>query len=111
MLYIERDLNGKIIGIHNEPTQDAHEAKTVMDSEVIEFLNSTGLKESWKPVFNILDQNLIRVLDDLVDLLVEKKVILFTDLPYEAQEKIKERKVIRKKLKNSEFIVDDNDIL
>ncbi len=107
MLYVERNQNGLIVGIHKEPTAQANESISIMDNEVIEFLNSTGINESFKTIFNILDQNIIRVLDDLIELMVEKKIILFTDLPFEAQEKIKERKIVRQKINKNDFIVDD----
>ncbi len=107
MLYIERDQSGQIIGIHKEPTLQAKESKSIMDNEVVDFLNSAGISDSWEPVFSLLDQNIIRVLDDLIELMVAKKVILFTDLPHEAQEKIKERKIVRQKLKNNDFLVKD----
>jgi len=46
--------------------------------------------------FRQSDQDFIRVLEDVVYLLVDKKTIKLTDLPQSAQDKIKARKDKRK---------------
>lgn len=107
MLYIERDSSGKIIGIHNSPTEQAVEKKTAVDQEVIDFIAESGLSDQLQPLLSLFDQSIIRVLDDLIDLLIAKNVIMFTELPEEAQSKITARKILRKKMSNSGFIVDD----
>jgi hypothetical protein len=45
--------------------------------------------------FRESDSSLIRVIEDLVDLLSSKGIIRFTDLPPEAQKKLMERKSMR----------------
>ncbi|MDH4318184.1 MAG: hypothetical protein OEV64_07315 [Desulfobulbaceae bacterium] len=107
MLYVERDGSGKIIGIHNSPTAQAQEPKKILDREVMDFFKSTGVTPDFGPILSEFDQNIIRVLDDLIDLLIKKNVIMFTELPLEAQEKIKWRKLIRKKMSVGNLIVDD----
>ena len=47
-----------------------------------------------------MDNMTIRVVDDLVNLLVEKSVIKMEDLPIRAQDKLIARGVLRKKLNN-----------
>ena len=47
------------------------------------------------------------LLEDLVDLLIDKKLILFTELPPAAQEKLHGRKQIRQKLGSADLMVDD----
>ncbi|MBU2953326.1 hypothetical protein [Marinobacter sp. F3R08] len=46
--------------------------------------------------FRESDSSLIRVIEDLVDLLSSKGIIRFTDLPPEAQKKLMERKSMRR---------------
>ena len=41
-------------------------------------------------------RNLARVIEDLIDVLIEKKVFMFTDLPEGAQQKLLERRGLRK---------------
>ena len=47
------------------------------------------------------------MLEDLIDLLIDKKLILFTELPAAAQEKLSGRKRIRQQLGSGDLMVDD----
>ena len=44
------------------------------------------------------DQSTVRVLEDVIDLLIQKNVILFTELPEAAQAKLMARRGLRKSL-------------
>lgn len=106
MLYAEHDENGNIIGIRKTPSDPDQEQLT--DKELIHFFSQGGDMKSYETLLTLLDTRIIRVLDDLIDLLVKKNVIMFTELPEEAREKIGERKKIRKRLQNeTQLIVDD----
>ena len=45
-----------------------------------------------------LDANLVRVLEDLIDVLIERNVLRITDLPAEAQQKLFDRKHFRSRV-------------
>ena len=107
MLYIERDNAGNIVALHNKPETDAHEQKSIMDEEILEFLNRSVDTDPWMQLLSLSDIGTIRILEDLIDLLIRKNIILFTDLPEEAQTKINERKQIRKKIDTDQLMVDD----
>jgi hypothetical protein len=106
MLYIERNDKGRIIALHSEPTPRAMEQKNLLDPELLTFfeenINDT---ESWQNLIAMSDTGFIRLLEDLVDLLIKKKVIIFTELPEKAQEKVLSRKRIREHTHN--LVVDD----
>ncbi len=104
MLYVERSDDGRIIALHNVPSKVAHERKSLLDEEVIAFLDSG---DSWKQLMALSDLATIRVLEDLVDILVRKNVIQFTELPEHAQQRIMERKRIREKIAFRDLLVDD----
>lgn len=92
MPYVKRNSEGEIIAIALSRHSDYEEYLETTDSQLEEFsaaINSPidSLRDS--------DQGLIRVLDDLVELLTAKGVILFTELPESAQEKIILRKGLR----------------
>lgn len=55
------------------------------------------------------DKEFIRVLEDLIDTLIERGVIRLTDLPAEALEKIQQRKQTRSKLQEGSSLLDDED--
>lgn len=107
MLYIERHTDGTIAAIHQTPTDKATERKTMLDEEIIAFLGKDGELDSWIQLLSLSDISIIRVIEDLIDVLIKKNVIMLTDLPEEARDKLKERKRVRQKLAPDSFIVNN----
>jgi len=107
MLYIERNSDGTIAAIHQNPTDKATEQKTLLDEEVITFLSKEGEINSWIHLLSLSDVSIIRVIEDLIDVLIKKNIIMLTDLPEEAREKLQERKRVRKKMEKGSIIVDN----
>jgi hypothetical protein len=54
------------------------------------------------------DQDFIRVLEDLVEVLIGKGVILFTDLPVSAQEKMMQRQRMRSQMHEKLNLIGDD---
>lgn len=107
MFYIERDGKGEIIAIRKDAKGPGMEKKK-LDDEIMNFLSSK--EEVGKNLLNELaatDLQIIRILEDLVDLLVKKNVIMFTELPEMAQLHLQRRQKMRKLIENESFIVDD----
>ena len=104
MIYVERSEDGKIIALRNAPTNTAQEQKSLVDEEVLAFMDSS---DSWKQLMALSDLATIRIVEDLVDVLVRKNVIQFTELPEHAQKRIMERKRIREKFASHDLLVDD----
>jgi hypothetical protein len=107
MLYVERDENGNITALHMSPDPRAGEQKTIMDEEILAFLDKSVDTDPWIQLLSLSDVGIIRILEDLIDLLIRKNVILFTELPSEAQAKISERKKVRERIAPENFMVDD----
>ena len=107
MLYVERDKDGKIIALHNNPSPNADEQKSLMDEEILDFLNKNTDTDPWIQFLSLSDTGIIRILEDLIDLLIRKNVILFTELPEDAQLKIGERKRVRETMAPQNIMVDD----
>lgn len=107
MLYVERDGNGKINALHSSPHPNADEQKTIMDEEILEFLHTTVSADSRKLLLSLSDMGIIRLLEDLIDLLIQKNIIHFTELPEQAQERITERKRLRETMTSQDLMVDD----
>ncbi len=110
MPFIKRDDSGKIIGIFNEKQSDTEEELAVNDKRIIEFLKSDDYSEYTNHLLNQSDTDFIRVLEDLIDVLLDKHILLLTDLPQAAQQKLLKRKKIRKKHIQSILSDDDDDI-
>ncbi len=106
MLYVERNKQGKIVAVRADEEKGATEQKSTVDGEIIEFLSQGKTTDSWCQILSQSDVGIIRILEDVIDLLVEKNLIMCTELPEDAQMKIRERKLIRKKMGDEPFMVD-----
>jgi len=107
MLYVERDDAGNIISVHNKPEPGAGEQKSIMDAELLEFLNKNVEADPRTQLLSLSDMGVIRILEDLIGILIRKNIILFTELPEEAQKKIRNRKRLREKISPDHLMVDD----
>ena len=81
--------------------------EALLDEEILTFLSKDSDVDSWIQLLSLSDVSIIRVIEDLIDVLVKKNVIMLTDLPEEARDKLKERKKVRKKMETDPFIVNN----
>jgi hypothetical protein len=107
MPYIERSPDGKIVGLRTVAGPNSTEIKSLTDDEILEFLKNNLDNKFLKSLMAHSDAGLIRLLEDLIDLLTKKNIILFTELPEKAQEKIIERAQIREKISSQNIIVEE----
>ena len=106
MAYIKRNSSGRIIGISDLAESGDDEELDLENPEIQAYLVKA------RSQLLSSDTETIRVIEDLVDLLIEKKLILLTDLPPAAQKKLSERQRIRDDLGVVEnLMVDEKDIL
>jgi hypothetical protein len=110
MLYIERNEQGEIIAVKRDGNEPSKES-AASGSDILEFLALNASKDSMLELLATMDSGIIRIVEDLIDVLIKKNVIMFSELPHEAQEKIFYRKQIRQRIKNQTIIVDDEDVL
>jgi hypothetical protein len=94
MPYVKRDEQGRIIAVNLEPGAGLEELPPA-SPDLLEFMSRAGLEQS---TLQQSDMRLVRVLEDLIDLLIARDVIRFTDLPLPAQEKLMERRSMRQSL-------------
>jgi len=91
MLYVARDSSGSICELHPMPLGNAQEALPADNPEVLQFIH-----ERWRQnELSELDRDFVRAIEDTIELLIAKEIILFTDLPSKVQEKLMRRKEIR----------------
>lgn len=64
-----------------------------------------------KKDFSALDEDFIRVLEDVIDALLNNGALRLTDLPPQAIEKLNQRKKARQRLRNSLDLLPDDDVL
>jgi hypothetical protein len=106
MPYIKRNSSGGIIGISDHAESGADEELDLENPEIQVYLEMAKIQ------LLSTDTETIRVIEDLVDILIEKKLILLTDLPPEAQKKLSLRQRMRGDLGVlGNLVVDEEDIL
>lgn len=107
MLYIKRNRSGVITALTSEPEDGRQEKASLLNDEVAEFVHQSGEIDTVANLLSMSDSSMVRVIEDLIDLLIKKNIILFTELPEQAQRKIEARRQARQNLNEEDFMVDD----
>mgnify|MGYP000471440888 CR=1 FL=1 len=101
MFYIQRHNNGAILSVAQQ-ADDLHKEAIAPDSpELASFLASVPKTDSAIGELQSSDASFIRVLEDVIDLLIDKDLLQFTELPEAAQQKLLSRRQIRERLISS----------
>lgn len=121
-MYIKRDSQQAITAISLEPLQGFDELLDDNPEEVFEFLKRSPQINKHAYIMTTLDtlekakeslaksdEEFIRVLEDVIDLLTQKGFIQFTELPGKAQEKLMTRQTIRAKTNKLNLVEEDDD--
>lgn len=115
-MYIKRDSSNNIIGLSLEPTSEHTEHISDAAPELLAFMNKNipayqlaNIELSQSKKLQNTDAELARVLEDLIELLCTNGTMSFTDLPIAAQNKLLQRKNVRKNLHSLDLITDDDD--
>ena len=98
---IIRDKNKKITAVFRQPNITAQEMISSSDPELMVFLGQDeNQSKSMVKYLQQSDLNMIRVIEDLINILIKKNIIRFTDFPEASQSKIVNRQKIREQLRN-----------
>jgi len=105
MPYIQRGPDGKILAVSNDSLSEPSEQISSDAPELRAFFNTLEQQDS---VFETSDLKLIRVIEDVIDLLIAKNVICITELPPPVQTKLMERRSLRQSLNALKLFGDDD---
>ncbi len=99
MLYVLRDDDNQVHAVSDRPFSADWQPVDIDDESLKLFLQnnpeiSTGIMES-------SDAGFIRVLEDVIDLLIDKQVIQFTEFPDVVQTKLLNRRRYRESLRSN----------
>lgn len=114
MPYVKRDVTGLITAIYKEPMEGASE---LLPSDHPYLQNFFGgivpqmEQHQGEAQLSETDSSFIRVIEDVIDVLIDKNVIMFTDLPPVVREKIMQRKSTRERLFGQPNLLDPEDEL
>lgn len=109
MPYVIKDQHGKVIVIY----EDAQEQGVIWvndDDPDVELFRKNNNENKAKTSLETSDLELIRVIEDLTELLIKKQIFAFTELPEFAQKKLGKRQKIRNDMISLKTLLsDEND--
>ena len=115
MPFVHKDAAGKILAVYTDPVDGGQEVAPD-DPALKEFIQSNipgtpgapgadGGGNEWMQS----DLALARVIEDLIEVLIDKKLIMFTDFPEGAQKKLLSRRGLRKEFDLVEDLFGEGD--
>lgn len=94
MFYVQRNAQGALSHVNTAPFAEANETLPADHPEILAWLDTEKRLQQLRQS----DMDMIRVLDDLIQVLTQKGVIRVTDLPAAAQAKLMDRSQAREAL-------------
>ena len=108
MLYVQRDAEGRLIRVEAEPYSQATETLGTHHPE-IQGWYASQTAESNRQKLKQSDVEMIRVLDDLVQVLVNQGIIRITDLPAADHAKLLDRSQAREVLGGLSQLIEEEE--
>lgn len=100
MLFALKDEQGQIVAVGEKPVTDEWVEVDLEDEGVYAFLQRNPTTGGM--VMQAADADFIRVLEDVIDLLIDKSIMQFTELPGAVQKKLLNRRRYRDELRNKD---------
>ncbi len=111
MPYVTRNKNGRITAVHTAKSAKATEKLARGDPELVKFLGRARDPVGLQSALVVSDLELVRVLEDLIAVLIDKRIIMLTDLPKAAQQKLAHRYELRSQLADLGGIVAEHEAI
>lgn len=107
-MWVRRDEAGIILSVSRIASPDHPERVAGDSDDVVAFARALAPKQS---ALNESDLALIRVIEDLIDVLIHKDVLRFTDLPDRVQAKLLERRRLRGSMRSLDLLGEGQDTI
>ncbi|MBB1077332.1 tryptophan synthase subunit beta like protein [Rhodoferax sp. 4810] len=104
MFHVLRSPDGSIEQVSKVPLPNS-ELLEESDPQLRAFWGSLPTQ----PSFGVADAEFVRVIEDLIDVLITKNLIMHTDLPDAAQKKLMFRKGLRNRIQGALDLLDSDD--
>ncbi len=109
MAYILKNAQGEVIAASTSENPGAGWEYVENNAKVyLDYLESALVKSN---TFRESDIQLARVLEDLINLMIERNLIRFTDFPEAAQRRLNQRQSMRRNSQLSDLLGDSEDTL
>ncbi|SIO17006.1 hypothetical protein SAMN05443662_1636 [Sulfurivirga caldicuralii] len=110
MLYVKWGADGTLEDF-SFVSRPGYESTTLSDPRVQAWLKNEANQHKIDAVLEQMDLEMVRVVEDLIDILIDKGLILFTDLPEVVQNKILFKRSLRSSLQPSLLYESDDELL
>ncbi|GHC25172.1 tryptophan synthase subunit beta like protein [Aidingimonas halophila] len=107
-MFVKRDEQGTIVMVCREASPECREFVESDSPELSAFLGRETAPEELHELRQS-DLEFVRVLEDVIEILMDKGVISFTDLPDAAREKLMARQSMRQRANSVGLLGDDGD--
>ncbi len=109
-IYVRKNADGRIVALSRNPDDRTDPGWSSLPDDAPEVLDFIGELTGRTPDNALRDSDLsfVRVLEDVIDLLIERGVIRFTDLPPPAQTKLLQRRDRRRQRQGLQLLGDDD---
>ena len=108
MAYVMRNPDGVIIAVLSEHVEGAEEV-SANDDGLQRFLSQESPEQRAQQELMESDLGLIRVIEDLIDVLIERGAMMFTDFPEPVQRKLLARRGMRKEFSYMDELFNNED--
>lgn len=111
MPYVKRDEKGKVIELYDTPKAEDEEWLEINSPEIVTFIKTIKTAEDARQSLTDTDTEMVRVVEDLIDLLMERQIFTYTELPEAVQIKLNARKQLRADMGSLEGLISDDDAI
>jgi hypothetical protein len=108
MFYVQRDADGELLRVEAASFAEATEQLPPDDHQVQAWFADEVVEKSLSQL-KLSDMEMIRVLDDLIQVLTSKGILNVTDLPMAAQAKLMDRNQARETLGGLSDLINDDE--
>jgi len=108
MPFVRRDANGAIVEALDEPTEEVIEFLEADDHEIQRFASRHGDETQIREQLSVTDSDMIRVVEDLIEVLIRKAIIAADDLPEVVNAKLARRRELRKTMTSLSRLISED---
>lgn len=109
MIYVKRSSDNTIEDIGFSQAEGYIEC-SLFDKDIQSFLNNQENEQLVKDILKRLDDDMVRVIEDVIQVLIDKDLMLFTDLPEPVQNKLMFKKSIRESLHHERNFYEEEEL-
>ena len=100
MLYARRNTSGDIVAVYSDAHGEATEVVSLDHPDFLAFITHGDPSEAFRTHLATSDAAMLRILEDLIAILIDKDVIEPADFPEAARTKLARRKMMRDRIRS-----------